>query len=90
MKTENSQVQHCMLVHWGDGSVKWEKIAEESAVEARALSAAHAITSNIWRCAHCRDSVSDRDGHKSGGISVHLATLVQLAILELDTNSNDG
>ncbi|KAJ7492275.1 hypothetical protein FB451DRAFT_1078197 [Mycena latifolia] len=56
-------VQHCMLVHWGDASVTWEKISEESAQEARMLSAARSsIGSNIWRCAHCRDSSADRDG----------------------------
>ncbi|KAJ7109851.1 hypothetical protein C8R44DRAFT_800734 [Mycena epipterygia] len=56
-------VQHCMLVHWGDASVTWEKITEESAVEARTLSAAcSSIRTNIWRCAHCCDSPSDRDG----------------------------
>jgi hypothetical protein len=51
-----------MMVHWGDGSVTWEKIPEESAVEARALSAKSTLGSNIWRCAHCRDSSRERDG----------------------------
>ncbi|KAJ7024421.1 hypothetical protein C8F04DRAFT_162777 [Mycena alexandri] len=55
-------VQHCMLVHWGDASVTWERITEESAAEARVLSAARSIASDQWRCAHCRDSVHERDG----------------------------
>ncbi|KAJ7103187.1 hypothetical protein B0H15DRAFT_811322 [Mycena belliarum] len=54
-------VQHCMRVHWGDGSVTWESITEESADLARALSAARGIDSNIWQCAHCRYSSRDRD-----------------------------
>ncbi|KAJ6609339.1 hypothetical protein B0H10DRAFT_479554 [Mycena sp. CBHHK59/15] len=58
-------VQHCMLVHWGDVAVTWEKITDESAAEARALSAARSIPSNIWRCGHCRESVFDRDGEKT-------------------------
>ncbi|KAJ6502632.1 hypothetical protein DFH09DRAFT_1001170 [Mycena vulgaris] len=55
-------VQHCMLVHWGDASVTWEKITEECAKEARTVSTKRSIGSNIWRCAHCRDSLRDRDG----------------------------
>ncbi|KAJ7897237.1 hypothetical protein B0H14DRAFT_2332732 [Mycena olivaceomarginata] len=58
-------VQHCMLVHWGDASVTWERITEESAVLARKLSAAAGIATNIWRCAHCRDSRLERDGKKT-------------------------
>ncbi|KAJ7651573.1 hypothetical protein DFH06DRAFT_1207421 [Mycena polygramma] len=57
-------VQHCMLVHWGDASVTWERITEESAVEARTLSAARStgVGFKMWRCAHCRDSSGERDG----------------------------
>ncbi|KAJ6575478.1 hypothetical protein B0H19DRAFT_987683 [Mycena capillaripes] len=55
-------VQHCMLVHWGDASVTWERIPEESAIEARTLSATRRLGTNIWRCAHCRDSSKEREG----------------------------
>ncbi|KAJ6520179.1 hypothetical protein C8R45DRAFT_954166 [Mycena sanguinolenta] len=58
-------VQHCMLVHWGDQAVTWQKITDKSAVEARLLSEARSISSNIWRCAHCRDSSLERDGKKT-------------------------
>ncbi|KAJ7922774.1 hypothetical protein B0H13DRAFT_1981686, partial [Mycena leptocephala] len=54
-------VQHCMSVHWGS-QIPWERITEESAIEARTLSAARSIGTNIWRCAHCRDSPLERDG----------------------------
>ncbi|KAJ7754984.1 hypothetical protein DFH07DRAFT_496519 [Mycena maculata] len=58
-------VQHCMLVHWGDGAVTWERIAEESAAEARMLSTTRSISSDVWRCAHCRDSPKEREGKKT-------------------------
>ncbi|KAF7337550.1 F-box domain-containing protein [Mycena sanguinolenta] len=58
-------VQHCMLVHWGDQAVTWQRITAKSAAEARLLSAARGIGSNIWRCAHCRDSSLERDGKKT-------------------------
>ncbi|KAJ7150392.1 hypothetical protein C8R46DRAFT_1124874 [Mycena filopes] len=56
-------VQHCMLVHWGDASVTWERISERCALEARALALARSIATNHWRCARCRDSKEERQGH---------------------------
>jgi len=54
-----------MLVHWGDVAVTWERVTEESAVEARRLSTTRSMGTNIWRCAHCRDSSLERDGKKT-------------------------
>ncbi|KAJ7610836.1 hypothetical protein FB45DRAFT_844247 [Roridomyces roridus] len=67
-------VQHTMLKHWGDASVTWEKVNDESVREARKLSAAKSVTpTNGWRCAHCRDSAKERKGRDTEqAIKLHI------------------
>ncbi|CAK5264328.1 unnamed protein product [Mycena citricolor] len=71
-------VQHCMKVHWGDGSVNWERLSEESTREARSLSAAKAvIQEKFWRCALCRFSPGERSSWASpDDVKQHIARQV--------------
>ncbi|KAF9461968.1 hypothetical protein BDZ94DRAFT_1220801 [Collybia nuda] len=55
-------VQHCMKSHFGDSQIRWQKLMDASASEAKVLEAKERIKKGlettperIWRCTRCMD-----------------------------------
>ncbi|KDQ62846.1 hypothetical protein JAAARDRAFT_202398 [Jaapia argillacea MUCL 33604] len=80
VRTWRKTVAHCMMIHWGDPTVEYEKIADDNVAKARAEEQLYAEKNPkttpaepMWTCILCHDTPQETNRLSKSKVDQHLS-----------------